>query len=206
MHLLITAGPTREFLDPVRFLSNASTGRIGAALAARAKADGHHVTLVLGPGTVQPPEVDALVRVVTAQEMFEAVAEKFDACDALIAAAAVCDYRPASRQPHKIKKADAERVLRLERTTDILAEMAARRTNQILVGFCLESEHLERRAREKLEAKGLDLVVGNRPDAVGADRLDALILDAAGRCERLDGVTKADLAARILDAVAAVAR
>jgi phosphopantothenoylcysteine decarboxylase/phosphopantothenate--cysteine ligase len=198
MNLLITAGPTREYLDPVRFLSNASTGRMGAALAARAKARGHRVALVLGPGPAGPPEADDLVRITSAEEMLAAVAARFGGCDALIAAAAVCDYRPARRSDHKIKKGAGRLVLDLVETPDILAAMAARRTHQALVGFCLESEDLEERARAKLKAKGLDLVVANAPEAVGADRLDALLIRADGPAERLANVTKEDLADRIL--------
>ena len=198
MRILITAGPTREYLDPVRFLSNASSGRIGCALAARARADGHAVTLVLGPCSAEPPEVDELVRVTSTQEMFEAVAARFDACDVFLAAAAVCDFRLAVRRTRKIKKDDGSLLLELERTPDILAAMADRRTTQILVGFCLESEDLERRARAKLKAKGLDLVVANSPAAVGAERQDALLIDAAGQTTRLADVTKDDLAAEIL--------
>jgi phosphopantothenoylcysteine decarboxylase/phosphopantothenate--cysteine ligase len=204
MNLLITAGPTREYLDPVRFLSNASSGRLGTALAARAKAQGHRVTLILGPCPAAPPKVDELVRVTSTQEMLEAVAARFGAADALIAAAAVCDFRPASRQPHKIKKTGGRVVLELEETPDILAAMAAQRKRQVLIGFCLESEDLEKRAREKLRAKRLDLIVANGPTAIGADRQDALILAADGRLRRLAAVSKADLAAEILHDLAAI--
>jgi len=198
MRFLITAGPTREYLDPVRFLSNASSGRIGCALAARAKAAGHAVALVLGPCPAAPPAVDELVHVTSTQEMFDAVAARFDACDVLIAAAAVCDFRLASRRTEKIKKGAGPLVLELEQTPDILAAMAERRTAQVLVGFCLESEDLERRARAKLKAKSLDLVVANSPGAIGADRQDAILIDAAGKAGRLKDVTKEDLAAEVL--------
>jgi phosphopantothenoylcysteine decarboxylase/phosphopantothenate--cysteine ligase len=196
--MLITAGPTREYLDPVRFLSNASSGKIGCALAARAKAAGHAVVLVLGPCPAAPPEVDELVHVTSTQEMFDAVAARFDACDVFIAAAAVCDFRLASRRREKIKKGAGPLVLELEQTPDILAAMAERRTAQVLVGFCLESEDLERRARAKLEGKSLDLVVANSPGAIGADRQDAILIDAAGKTRRLKDVTKEDLAAEVL--------
>jgi len=206
MRFLITAGPTREYLDPVRYLSNGSTGRMGAALAEAAQAEGHHVTLVLGPVETEPPAAGELVRVTSACEMFDAVAERFDACDAFLAAAAVADYRPADPSPKKIKKGEGGRTLRLEPTPDILAEMARRRRpGQVLVGFCLESEDLEARARAKLAAKGLDLVVANGPAAIGAQRQDALLIGREGTCQRLAGATKMDLARRILAAVEAVA-
>ncbi|MGB2998281.1 MAG: phosphopantothenoylcysteine decarboxylase [Phycisphaerae bacterium] len=205
MRLLITAGPTREFLDPVRFLSNASSGRLGCALASAAKAAGHEVTLVLGPCPTEPPDVDELLRVTSAQEMFEAVAERFESCDVFIAAAAACDYRPVRRQNTKIKKASDRLIVEFDRTPDILAEMSERRTTQILVGFCLETEDLERRARSKLAAKGLDLIVANGPEAIAANRQDALLILRDGRCERLSRVTKEDLATRILAAAETLA-
>jgi len=202
MHFLVTAGPTREYLDPVRYLSNASTGRMGAALAEAAKGAGHRVALVLGPVGTVPPTVDDLVRVTSAREMYEAVADRFGACDVFLAAAAVADYRPAAPSAEKLRKAAAPRTLDLEPTPDILAEMARRRRpGQVLVGFCLESEDLEARARAKLQAKDLDLVVANSPAAIGADRQDALLIRRDGSCEPLTGVTKADLAERVLHAV-----
>ena len=198
MRILITAGPTREYLDPVRYVSNASSGRIGAALAAAAVAQGHRVTLVCGPVTFEPPEVDELVPVTSAAEMLDAVAARFDACDVFIAAAAVADYRPAARADRKAKKSDGKVTLELEPTADILAEMSRRKTGQILVGFCLESEDLAARARSKLEAKGLDLVVANSPEAIAAERQDALLITRNGACEHLTQVTKEDLAEAVL--------
>jgi phosphopantothenoylcysteine decarboxylase/phosphopantothenate--cysteine ligase len=201
MRVLITAGPTREYLDPVRYLSNASSGRIGCALAQAALLAGHQVTLVLGPCPAEPPEGAEVVRVTTAEEMREAVAARFDACDVFLASAAVADYRPVERRPEKIKKGEARLTVELERTPDILAEMSRRRRKQILVGFCLETEDLERRARGKLEAKALDLVVANDPEAIAADRQDALLMARHGPTKRLAGVTKADLAQAILEAL-----
>jgi phosphopantothenoylcysteine decarboxylase/phosphopantothenate--cysteine ligase len=205
MRLLVTAGPTREHLDPVRFLTNASSGRLGTALAAEASRRGHRVALVLGPCPALPPEVDELIRVTSTAEMLEAVDARFDACDALIAAAAPCDYRPARRAEHKIRKGDAKLVLELERTPDILATMAERRTVQVLVGFCLETQDLEARARAKLRAKGLDLVVGNTTAAVGAARQDAILIGREGEAEHLAGLTKEALASRLIDALEALA-
>jgi phosphopantothenoylcysteine decarboxylase/phosphopantothenate--cysteine ligase len=202
MRVLITAGPTREYLDPVRYVSNASSGRTGAALAKAALLAGHQVTLVLGPCPAEPPEGAEVVRITSAQEMFEAVAARFGACDVFIASAAVADYRPVERRPEKIKKGEARLTVELERTPDILAEMARRRKRQVLVGFCLETEDLERRACGKLEAKGLDLVVANGPQAIGAERQDALLIRRSG-VTRLEGVTKAALASAILEAIGA---
>jgi len=200
MRLLITAGPTREYLDPVRFLSNASSGRTGCAIARAAKAGGHWVSLVMGPVSVGPPAVDELVRVTSAADMYEAVVARFDGCDVFVAAAAVCDYRPTEREERKIKKTEGRVTLELERTTDILLQMSKRRRRQTLVGFCLETEDLERRAREKLEVKQLDLVVANGPEAIDAARQDALILARGGQREVLRNVTKDELAKAILAA------
>jgi phosphopantothenoylcysteine decarboxylase/phosphopantothenate--cysteine ligase len=200
MRFLITAGPTREYLDPVRFLSNASSGQTGCALARAAKAGGHWVSLVLGPVSVEPPGVDELVRVTSAADMYEAVLARFDGCDVFIAAAAVCDYRPVKREERKIKKTEGHVTLELERTTDILLQMSKRRRRQTLVGFCLETEDLERQAREKLQVKQLDLVVANGPQAIDAPRQDALILARGGQRELLQNVTKDELAEAILAA------
>ena len=206
MRILITAGPTREYLDPVRYVSYASSGRIGAALAAAAVAQGHCVTLVCGPVALEPPEVDELVAVTSAAEMLDAVAARFDSCDVFIAAAAVADFRPAARAGRKLKKGEGKVTLELEPTADILAEMSRRKTGQILVGFCLESEDLAARAQGKLEAKGLDLVVANSPEAIAAEHQDALLITRDGACEHLTQVTKDALAARVLAAVAAARR
>jgi len=201
MRFLITAGPTREYLDPVRYLSNASSGRMGCALAAAATGAGHRVALVLGPTTAGAPPVDELVRVTSAADMFEAVVARFDGCDVFVSAAAVCDYRPVFREERKIKKSGGRVTLELERTADILLAMSKRRRRQTLVGFCLETDDLERRARHKLEVKRLDLVVANGPEAIDADRQDALLITARAGCERLTGVTKKELAEHILAAV-----
>jgi phosphopantothenoylcysteine decarboxylase/phosphopantothenate--cysteine ligase len=176
---------------------------VGAALAAAAVARGHHVTLVSGPVAFEPPGVDELVPVTSAAEMLEAVACRFDDSDVFIAAAAVADFRPAARADHKIKKGEGRVTLDLEPTADILAEMSRRKTRQILVGFCLESENLEARARAKLQAKGLDLIVANSPGAIAADRQDALLISRDGACERLTRVTKTELAEHVLAAVGA---
>ena len=171
-------------------------------LAAAAKAAGHTVALVLGPGSVEPPEVDEVVPVSSAADMFEAVLARFDGCDVFIATAAVCDYRPVIREEHKIKKTEGRLVVEFERTTDILAQMSKRRRRQMLVGFCLETDDLEERAREKLQVKRVDLVVANGPEAIDADRQNAIILSSAGQTERFTNVTKEDLARHILAAVA----
>jgi phosphopantothenoylcysteine decarboxylase/phosphopantothenate--cysteine ligase len=174
---------------------------MGCALAAAAKAAGHEVVLIFGPASVKPPAVDELVRVTSAADMFEAVVARFDGCDVFVSAAAVCDYRPTVREERKIKKSEGRITLELERTADILLAMSKRRRRQVLVGFCLETDDLERHARDKLQVKRLDLVVANGPEAIDADRQNALLITAGDGCERLEGVTKEELAQRILAAV-----
>lgn len=164
VRLLVTAGPTREPIDPVRYLSNYSTGRMGFCIAAAAKLRGAKVSLVTGPSEATPPEVDDLVRVETADQMLGAVRERFKQSDVVIMAAAVSDFR-APKSDQKLKKQGAQgRTLELQETTDILAEAGRIKGDQILVGFALESEDLIENARQKLEAKNLDMVVANSVD------------------------------------------
>ena len=203
MRILITAGPTREYLDDVRYLSNASSGRMGYALAAAAKAAGHAVTLVHGPTIHEMPSVDKIVAVTSAQEMFDAVAAEFPACDVLIACAAVSDYRPKRRASGKIKREMAETLtLELVQNHDIVREMAARRRpGQIVIGFALESSAGETAAREKLSRKGLDAIILNAPSAIGAAETEITIF----RADRPHGETvrgSKDEAARRIVALA----
>ena len=167
--LLITAGPTREYLDPVRYLSNDSSGRMGLALAEAARRRGLPVTLVHGPLALRPPPGLRAVAVVSAAEMLAACAPLWPRHDALIMAAAVADYTPARPARSKRRKSSAPLVLRLRPTVDILAALSTeRRADQVLVGFALEDRAPRRSAERKLRAKGLDAIVLNRPDAIGA--------------------------------------
>lgn len=160
---LVTAGPTREALDPVRFLSNHSTGKMGVAIAEELSARGGEVHLVLGPGSVRPldPRI-AVFDVETALEMLSASEELFPSCDAAVFTAAVADYRPAAPAAHKIPKGEMSVELKLERNPDIAATLGARRRpGQVLVGFALETDEGLERAREKMDRKQLDLIVLN---------------------------------------------
>jgi phosphopantothenoylcysteine decarboxylase/phosphopantothenate--cysteine ligase len=159
---LVTAGPTREPLDPVRFLGNRSSGRMGYAVAQALAARGASVCLVSGPSALPPPAVTELVRVETALEMHAAVMARAGHCEIFVAAAAVADYRPAAPHPGKIKKVAGELTLRLVRNPDILAEVAALPDGPFTVGFAAETEDLEAYARGKLETKGLDLIAANQ--------------------------------------------
>jgi len=165
-HLLVTAGPTYEDIDPVRYVGNRSSGRMGFAIAGEAKRRGARVTLVAGPTGVEPPAVDALVRVRSAADMHEAVMRAAAGADAVVMAAAVADYAPAQIAPGKLAKADAPMTLTLQRTRDILADLGSMREGlgtmaPVLVGFAAETEDVVGRARDKRSRKKVDLIVAN---------------------------------------------
>jgi phosphopantothenoylcysteine decarboxylase / phosphopantothenate---cysteine ligase len=184
---LVTAGPTREPLDPVRYLSNRSSGRMGYALAEALAELGARVTLVSGPTSLPSPAGPERVLVETATQMHAAVMANIGACDLFAAAAAVADYRPAEPESQKIKKAEGELRLHLVRNPDILAEVAARPHPPFTLGFAAETERLEAHARAKLEAKGLDMIAANRVGGAegGFEREDnaLLVLWRGGRRE-----------------------
>ena len=209
--ILLTAGATREPLDPVRFLSNRSSGKMGYAVAAEAAARGAVVTLVSGYTTLAAPAGVEIVRVGSAAEMYRACAERFEACDLFIAAAAVADYTPETVEPQKIKKTAEEGAgeiltLRLRQTTHILASLAARkRSGQIVVGFAAETENLLANAFAKLRSRNLDLVVANDVTQAGAgfdtDTNIVTLLWPDGHSEALPMLTKREVAGRLLTAL-----
>jgi phosphopantothenoylcysteine decarboxylase / phosphopantothenate---cysteine ligase len=207
-HVLVTAGPTYEPIDPVRFVGNRSSGKMGVAIANEALDRGATVTLVLGPGTVAPPAGADVIRVDTAEEMRAAVLARADA-DAIVMAAAVADFRPKAAADRKLKKEQGVPELLFEPTPDILRELAAgRRPGQVLVGFAAETDDVVAAGRDKLERKGLDLLVANavgRPaTGFGADTNDAAIVTTSGGDEPLRTWTKAELATALWDRVAAL--
>jgi phosphopantothenoylcysteine decarboxylase/phosphopantothenate--cysteine ligase len=163
--VLITAGPTREAIDPVRFLSNRSSAKMGYALAQAALEAGAEVVLVSGPTALEPPPVAELVRVESAREMYAAVLARVEAAEIFIAAAAVADYTPTAVQPHKIKKGEPLLQLELAKTLDILEAVAKLPKRPFTVGFAAETENLEKYAREKLARKGLDMLAANQVGA-----------------------------------------
>ena len=203
--ILLTAGPTHEDLDPVRFLGNRSSGRMGYAIASQALRRGAQVTLVSGPVHLPAPTGADLIQVRSAKEMHAEVMSRFDSFDVVIMAAAVADYRPAQRDPQKIKKRGALE-LELVRNPDILASVGAQRTQHpsVLVGFALETEDLERSARDKLDRKAADLIVANEAGAgLGGDTNRATLVDATATSP-LPEMTKLALANQILDRVRAL--
>lgn len=169
LRVLITAGPTREPIDPVRFLSNASSGTMGFAIAAAVQRRGHRVTLIHGPAAIAPPARVRSIAVRSASDMLAACEAAWPAHDVLVMAAAVADYTPSHPSPVKLKKDRRGLTIRLRPTTDILARLSGRRRpGQIVVGFALEDRAGRRNAEGKLRAKGLDAIVLNRPEAIDA--------------------------------------
>jgi len=203
---MITAGPTREALDPVRFISNRSSGKMGFALARAARARGGEVVLISGPSALRPPMEVKLVKVESAEDMKKAVDHYYKDADVLIKAAAVSDFRPAAKAGSKIKKEQAELMIELEKTPDIVMGLGKKKTrNQILVGFAAETEDLVKNASKKLKEKNLDMIVANDISKKGAgfdvDTNIATILPRKGRAEYLPQMTKLELSYKILDKV-----
>lgn len=179
-HILITSGPTRQYLDPVRYLTNASSGLMGSCLAAAALERGHQVTVVSGPVEVDYPADARVVPVISTEEMLEAAQEIFPRCDGLIGAAAPCDYRPQVVAPGKINKTGAPLELHLIETPDVVATLGGMKQGQWLVGFALETEDQRFRALTKLEKKSCDLMVLNGPQAMHSQDNEVEILDPRG--------------------------
>jgi phosphopantothenoylcysteine decarboxylase / phosphopantothenate---cysteine ligase len=180
MKILITAGPTREYLDDVRYLSNASSGRMGYALAQAGLDAGHQVVLVTGPVDLKPPTGCDVRHVITTEQMRDASIEAFPECDGVIAAAAVCDYKPRVRTPGKMTKIGEPISIELIETDDVLAQLGGSREGHWVVGFALEAENARENALQKLRAKNCDIVVLNNPTAIGSDNNDVQILDDSG--------------------------
>jgi phosphopantothenoylcysteine decarboxylase/phosphopantothenate--cysteine ligase len=201
--VLVTAGPTREELDPVRFISNYSSGKMGYAIALAASRRGARVTLVTGPTCLDAPWGVETIHVTSAREMRDAVLERYASTSIVIKAAAVADYRPARRATDKVKKTDQPETIELVRNPDILAELGANKGGQLLVGFAAETESLLENAGKKLNEKNLDLVVANDVGQAGAgfnvDTNIARLLYRDGRVEELPLMGKEALANVILD-------
>ena len=200
MRILVTAGPTREHLDRVRFLSNAATGLMGIEVARAAAGAGHDAVLVLGPTHVAPP-VDARIRVVrtvSAQDMLDACRDVWPSCDALVATAAVSDFRFAVRHEGKPEKTAGTLTVDLVPTPDVLATLAADKGARRVVGFALQVEDAELRARDKLHRKNCDMIVLDSPAAMGAERSDFTLIPREGAVRRMDDASKSDVARAIV--------
>ena len=207
LRCLITAGPTREFFDPVRFISNPSSGKMGFALAMAAKEAGWSVDLVAGPVSLPEPAGVMVYPVVTAAEMHRQADALFGPCDVLIMTAAVSDWRPKTTAPQKLKKDGQGMTVELEPVPDIVSALAEeRRTDQFLVGFAAETENVEAHALDKLERKGLDLIAANSvagPEgAFGSDENKLILLGRDGYREVIGPASKAAVARQLIAAIA----
>ncbi len=180
-HILITSGPTQQRLDAVRYLTNASSGRMGKALAEAALAAGHQVTVVSGPVELDYPAEAKVVPVVSTEEMLEACQEVFPRCDGLIGVAAPCDYRPIHVEPGKIRKTGQPLVLHLVETPDVVATLGETKQGQWIVGFALETDDDRFRALAKLERKSCDLMVLNGPDAMHSTENRVNVINGEGK-------------------------
>ena len=206
MRFLITAGPTREHIDPVRYLSNGSSGKMGYALAEAARARGGEVELVSGPVAIPAPVGVTLTRVISAADMHAACEARLADADVFIAVAAVADYRPKHRSTDKAAKVQGAHALELEPTVDILKAMGARRrAGQVLIGFAAETSDLDVKAPAKLAAKGCDWIVANDVSAAGigmdADDNAVSLWNRDGLVARIGPAPKREVARRILDTI-----
>lgn len=204
--VLVTAGPTIEPIDPVRYITNHSSGKMGYAIAERAKMRGANVILISGPTHITPPHGVEVIKVNTNREMYEKVLNVFPRCNIIIKAAAVADYRPSEYSSQKIKKNEDTLVLHLEKNVDILRELGRIKGDKILVGFAAESENLVNNAKAKIEAKNLDMIVANditcEDSGFNSNNNKALIIDRGGNITDLPKMSKAQLADTILDNIA----
>ncbi len=207
MQILITSGGTREYIDPVRFISNASSGKMGCALARAALKAGHKVTLITAPTTQRPPDAAKVVNVETTIQMFEAVKKHFDRCDCLIMAAAVADYTPIRPAKTKLKKSDQLLTIKLKPTPDILRWAGKQKQvkgkkekgkRQVIIGFALEDRAVRARAEKKLLDKNRDMIVANSPAASGADKSDVQIKTPDSSWFKIQNATKAATAMKII--------
>lgn len=203
--ILVTASKTVEPIDPIRYLSNRSSGKMGFAIAQAALSRGAQVTLISGPSSLSPPAGIKFIPVASASQMRNEVKKNYKKADCLIMAAAVSDFTPEKKLANKIKKDQAELVLKLKKTPDILKEMGKQKGKKILVGFSLETENEIKNSKSKLKEKNLDLIVVNNPTQPGAgfggDNNIATIIDKKGKVQRLPLMSKNDLADKILDKV-----
>ncbi len=206
--VLVSAGPTREYLDPVRFISNPSSGKMGYAIAKAARMRGAEVTLVTGKVNIKPPYGVRFIEVESARQMFEQINRLANTVDCIIMSSAVSDFTPSKTSQQKIKKTAEHLDIQLDRTTDILSSVAKNKGNKIIVGFAAETEHIEQYAREKLKQKNMDMIVANnvieKNSGFEADTNKVLIIFRDGTVEDLPLMRKSDLADVILDRISAL--
>lgn len=201
MKVLLTAGPTREYLDDVRYLSNASSGRMGYALAEAARDAGWDVVLVTGPVEIPPPAGVEVISVLTTSEMREACEQAFPNCDGVIAAAAVCDYRPKERVAGKMSKTGGAVTIEMIETDDVLAELGRQKEHRWVVGFALEAQNPRENALQKLRRKNCDLIVLNAPTAIGSDENSVEVIGVDEATVGKFSGSKADVAEQLVKVI-----
>lgn len=205
MRVLITAGPTREYLDDVRYLSNASSGRMGYELAQAARRHGWEVVLVSGPVELPPPDGCETYHVETTAQMRDACVREFPRCDGVIAAAAVCDYKPKERVEGKIAKTGGPVTIEMIETDDVLAELGANKDGRWVMGFALEARNPRENALQKLRRKNCDWILLNAPSAIGSDDNSVELLAPDGSTLAQWSGSKGDVARAIVEWIAAQA-
>ena len=198
LNILITAGPTREYFDSVRYLSNGSSGTMGYACAKIAVALGHKVTLISGPVTLTAPKKIKMISVITAHEMYRATMAHYQKADCVIMTAAVCDYSPKKRLKYKLKKKPNDLKWEMVPTKDILATLGARKTTQKLIGFAVEDTAPKRNAKKKLMQKNLDAIILNHPQVMSQTTTEAAILIRGETFAPTDRISKITLAKKII--------
>jgi phosphopantothenoylcysteine decarboxylase / phosphopantothenate---cysteine ligase len=199
LNFLITAGPTREYLDPVRYMSNASSGRMGYALAAAAKRRGHKVVLISGPVELKSPCGIRAIKVVSAREMFKSFKKNYSKADIVIGASAVSDYRPQEYKKEKLKRASKPVNVRFVPNPDIMKYAGSNKGKKLLIGFALETHDLLKSARAKLDKKKFDMIIANYPEVIGKNKAAVWILDKNSNIVSIPETEKYTIAKRIID-------
>lgn len=205
MRILVTAGPTREYFDSVRFISNASSGKMGYAIATQAARRGHRVVLVSGPVELPKPDGLDVIHVVSAREMFDVVTSLFPECHAVVMTAAVCDYRPARSLGHKLKKQNRVRAIHLQPTQDVLTHIGRIKGRRVVIGFAMEDHDHHKNAEAKLRRKRCDAIVLNGIDNVGGELAEVEILRADSGWSPPFSGPKKRIAAAVVDLVESLA-
>jgi phosphopantothenoylcysteine decarboxylase/phosphopantothenate--cysteine ligase len=209
LRFLVSAGPTREYIDPVRFISNPSSGKMGFAVAEAAVAAGHSCMLVTGPVNLADPKGVTVEHVVSGRDMKKAICDRFDACDILVMTAAVGDYRPVRRAEQKLHKSSPTISLELERNPDIIREVNRICMHQVIIGFAAETENILESATRKMQEKGMDMIlankVGGNEAGFGSAYIAVTALFRSGRVEELGTITKKELAEFIVQEAATLA-
>ncbi len=196
---LIFSGPTREYIDPVRFISNDSSGKMGAALAKAALKKKNNVIFVTGPAQMPPPDKSKVIRVISALDMLNAVKENLKKADIVIGAAAVADFRPEKRHAKKIKKSAGFEQIKLKKNPDIIAYCGKNKKNKTVAGFALETDGIQANALKKIKEKNLDLIVANGKESLGADKTSVYIICESGSCVKIKNADKNIIAGKIID-------